>query len=147
MKRTVIIFIVFALLGALIFSTGCALTCGDQGTMRGCGYECFSMCADDNFVGGYAEMGKDYTRPEIWFEKTGDASGTIFATFEVNRPLEINMELCVMQDGIILTTEIFNCYDCEVGTVNVNRDVQLTSYNPEGGSVYVILNKISGELS
>ena len=147
MKRALIIFASLAVLGALVFSTGCTLKCGDQGTMRGCGYECFSMCADDNFVGSYAEMGKDYTRPEIWFEKTGDASGTVFVTFEVNKPLAINMELCVMQDGIILSTVGFNHYDCEAGTVSVNRDVQIADYNPEGGSVYVILNKISGELS
>ena len=148
MKRFLLISLALCTLAALVFATGCTITCAEDDSMRGCGYECLTRCSSTDYANKVAIVaGVDYSSPEYWVEKTGENEATFYYSFEAYKKMEVYYDFCVMQDGLILY-RLKNDFGrtVEAGTVSERINIRLDGYNDEGGSLYVIVNHIGGVL-
>lgn len=165
MKRFVCIVLFFIILAVPILSS-CTFYCGDY-ACRGMGYEflycnldiCYILCdaCALTFGGneaiekdGYIAIeGVDYSKPEIY----GLTGNSFIFRMDAYADLHINMEICIMQDSILLYSFVYE------GNVTEENDLRLTvlfdnpgydeggtvyhhhKYNENGGDMYCIINR------
>lgn len=148
MKRSIVITLSLCVLLAVVFATGCTLTPNND-PMRGCGYECLTRCSSTDYANNVAAVRDvDFSNPETWVEKLGGNSAIFYYGFRVYKKMDVKYDFCVMQDGKILY-RLKNEFPrtVEVGMVEERIEITLNGYDPEGGSLYVIVNHIGGVIS
>ena len=138
MKRRVIIISFFALLAALCL-TGCTCNC-DGEECHGCGYECLDCFDEPVSASELAIEGEHYSKPEIQFTPDKD-SAKFSMSMDIYKDLNLNLEICFVQDGIVLDKYTFTHPCTKDQKISVEKEYQFSSYNPEGGQIYYILNK------
>lgn len=155
MKRS----IVFALVLSIAFLSFCTLcSCGDDGSSsRGCGYVCYRGLAGcfDCAVGSssgqdsltkhnLAVEGEDYSNPSLTYS-AGDQSCRINFSMKVYKKFDLYLEICVVQDGVILGTYRYS-RTCD-SDVQLVQDIFYKNYKPDGGDVYCFINAFEASRS
>lgn len=142
MKRSLIIVLIFSVL-FLFCCTSC--TCGEGcGETRGLGYCLLSgymRCFGCGNVLKYHTVieGEDYSKPSLSYNATSSYCEITFS-MQVYKEFKLNMEICVVQDGVLLGKVEYSRY-CK-DQVQLNEKVYYTSsYNADGGEVYCFINK------
>lgn len=146
MKRSLIIVLVFLVL-FLFCCTSC--TCGET---RGLGY-CFLegcvLCFDCAVVDNSGQKsltkyylaveGEDYAKPSLSYSANSSYCEITFS-MQVYKEFKLNMEICVVQDGVLLGKVEYSkhCKDY----VQLSEKVYYSGeYKADGGEVYCFINK------
>lgn len=151
MKRFLII-AGFFLLCFVLMLTGCTCKCMSDET-RGFGYECIACSIDlcDGFCfssKGAESMtetylaieGTDYGKPSVTFEHNQGKTAEFSFKMEVYSSITLDMEICFVQDGVLLDTVKYEGKLSPGHTLTLQETLYLENYDPEGGDVYYFFN-------
>ena len=152
MKRFLII-AGFFLLCFVLMLTGCTCKCMSDET-RGLGYECIACSVDmcdavlctrkgvESMTEAYLAIeGTDYGKPIITFEHNQGNTAEFSLQMEVYSSFTLNMEICFVQNGVLLETVEHEGELSPGQTFTIQRTLYLEGYDPEGGDVYYFINR------
>lgn len=156
MKRSLVFVLVLSLI-FLIFCTSCS--CGDDGSdSRGCGYVCYRKLAgcfdcavgdstnsgQDSLSKHYlAVEGEDYSKPSLTYN-AGEQSCVIEFSMRVYEEFDLNMEICVVQNGVLLGSYKYS-RTCD-SDVQLTKEIYYRNYKADGGEVYCFINRFEASM-